>query len=288
MRPPDPRPAWRFVRGVSRGLRMGAFFPPEGRRPGAAAPLGSEEWPLPSPAGMVRSHHRLPVVGLTRPLTLLHLSDVHLRRSSPWVAALCAALRGLSADLVLLTGDVVTRGWQEAAVRAFLEALPPARLGRFAVMGNWEHWSGAHPASWGALLAAHGVRLLRDEVVDTGPLRLAGTEDLLAGVSDPRALRARLPPGPPTVVLSHSPGMFPALAGPGVSLVLSGHSHGGQVRIPGLGALWVPRGTGPYVAGWYERQGTALFVSRGVGWSIAPVRTGCPPELAEITLSPPG
>ena len=69
-------------------------------------------------------------------------------------------------------------------------------------------------------------------------------------------------------------------------LVLAGHSHGGQVRVPGLGALWVPRGTGPYVAGWYEQDGSHLFVSRGAGWSIAPLRWGCPAEIALLELRP--
>ncbi len=70
--------------------------------------------------------------------------------------------------------------------------------------------------------------------------------------------------------------------------MLSGHSHGGQFRLPGVGALFVPRATGAYVAGWYEQDGTHLFVNRGIGWSIAPLRLWCPPELAEIQLVPMG
>lgn len=284
--------AWRFVRGVSRGLAVGTFFPTRSDRPAASAPGGSEETPLPPrrgadlPGGLVLSRHRLALAGLERPLRLLQLSDVHLRGPAPWVGHLLDRVSERRPDLVLLTGDIVTRGWSEAVIRSFLDALPDAPLGRFAVMGNWEHWADAPPARWSALLAEHGVRLLQDEIVHLSGLRLAGTDDLLAGVTDPVGLRARLPPGAPTVVLSHSPAILPALAGPGVDLVLSGHAHGGQLRLPGLGALWVPRGTGAQVAGWYEERGTHQFVSRGVGWSIAPVRLRCPPELVEIELLP--
>ncbi|MCB9777805.1 MAG: metallophosphoesterase [Alphaproteobacteria bacterium] len=288
--------AWRFARGLSRGLRMGAFFPPDGRRPGAPAPGGTDPAPPPPRQGLGRlpeltwfalSRHRLPLPGLERPLRILHLTDVHLREPAPWLDTLCKRLRDIECDLVLLTGDVVTRGWQPAAVDQFLGALPDAPLGHFAIMGNWEHWSGAPPARWAPLLAAHGVRLLRDEVVDLGPLRLGGTDDMLAGAPAPAQVRAAMAQGDsPGVLMTHSPAMFPALAGPGVDLVLAGHSHGGQVRLPRLGALWVPRGTGAYVAGWYPLDDSWLFVSRGVGWSVAPFRLHCPPELALIELLP--
>jgi len=292
--------ALRFGRGLARGLRMGVFFPPEGRLPGRPAPGGSTENSLPSPAGgpggrldalwpagLALSQHRLPLAGIRAPLRLLQLSDVHLRGPDPALERLAAAMAPLRPDLVLLTGDIVTRGWQEPTVRAFLRSLPPAPLGRFAAMGNWEHWSGADPARWGALLASEGVTLLVEAGRDLGPLHLAATDDLLAGSLDLPRFRAALPATGPTVVMSHSPALFPALAG-GAQLVLSGHSHGGQVRLPGLGAVWVPRGTGPYVAGWYQEQGSHLFVSRGLGWSIAPLRLSCPPELVEITLLPAG
>lgn len=289
------RNALRFARGISKAVDRGHSFTRYSRAPMAEAPGGSHhpERRASIPRRLRQefgwfehSVHVLPTAGLSEPLRLLHLSDVHVRAPSDWLQALCAELPAYEADLILLTGDIVTRGWSEAAAGAFLDALPQARLGRFAVMGNWEYWGGADPEPWGRFLEAHGVRLLQNEGVDLGPIALAGVDDLLAGEPDPDAALAGLPDDKPTIVMAHSPAIFPALARPPVRLVLSGHSHAGQLRIPLLGAPFLPLGTGPYVGGWFQERGVQLFVSRGIGWSIAPVRLHCPPELAEIRLMP--
>ncbi len=188
--------------------------------------------------------------------------------------------------IVVITGDLVTRGWAPETVDQFLSAVPAARLGRFAILGNWEHWSDATGPDWAAQLARHGVRLLVNEAVDAGPLRIIGTDDHLAGEADIAAL-LRDTTGP-TVVLTHSPAYFPEVVHPNVVLVLAGHSHAGQWRIPGLGVPWVPKGTGAYVAGWYRQGSSWLHVSPGLGWSIAPVRLWCPPEMSRIRLHPGG
>lgn len=280
----------RFLLSLSKGIRRGDLFPSASRAPLGEAPGGSEQpasgWGN-QVASFVESRHRVPVEGLSASLTLLHLTDLHVREQGPWLDALCNALRRLEpADLVVLTGDVVTTGWTRPAVKQLLAALPAARHGRFAVMGNWEHWSGATPDRWGALLAEGGVELIRNGRVHLPGIVLIGTDDHLAGEAAPPDLVPRTPGGPPVLALTHSPAHAPALAGPSVALILSGHSHGGQVRLPLLGAGWVPMGTGPYVAGWYALGGTHLFVSRGLGWSIAPFRLGCPPEIARIELAP--
>jgi len=291
----DVRGALRYVRGVSKGVVRGHIFPPEGRLPPAPAPGGSDDPPLSlglwtrfrEEGGHFTSPvHRVQVPGIGRPVEILHLTDVHLRRDDAWVAALGQAMAGLRPDLVCITGDVVAKEWRPEAVDRFLAALPPAPLGRYAAMGNWEHWTAAKPERWRPLLEAHDVRLLLEEWVDLGPFVLGGTDDLLAGAPDAGRVVQTLPPGRPTVLMSHSPALFPALARPEVALVLSGHSHAGQLRLPGLGSFWVPRGTGPYVAGWYQQDRSWLYVGRGVGWSIAPVRMWCPPELARIQLYP--
>ncbi len=281
-----------FLRNMSRAAGKGAFFP--SRAAVQPAPGGSHD-PQPRAGILARlqsehgwltcSHHTLPVVGLTEPVSILHLTDIHLRQPDEHLSALCHQLSQARPDLVVLNGDVVTRGWTDAAVEQLLTALPPARLGRFAIMGNWEYWAGASLELWQPRLAAHGVTLLHETWQDLGPVILAGTDDQLAGSPDPSALLASLP-SRPTVLLTHSPALFPRLARPPVQLVLSGHSHGGQVRIPGLGALWAPRGTDRYLAGWYQQDACHLFVSRGLGWSVAPMRLHCPPELAWIALTP--
>jgi predicted MPP superfamily phosphohydrolase len=282
-----------FLKNMSRAAGKGVFFP--SRAKAVAAPGGTLD-PQPTADILTRlkaehgwfeySQHTLLIAGLSEPIRILHLTDIHIRTVDEALYALCHKVSQARPDLIVLTGDVVARGWTEAAVARFLSALPPARLGRFAIMGNWEYWSGADLERWRPILAAHDVVLLHETWTDLGPITLAGTDDHLAGSPDPDALLASLPTDRPAVVLTHSPAFFPTLARPPVKLVLSGHSHGGQVRIPGLGAIWAPRGTGPYLAGWFAQDDCYLFVSRGLGWSVAPMRLHCPPELAWITLTP--
>lgn len=290
----DVGAAWTYVRGVSRGVARGHIFPPEGRLAVQEAPGGTvDPQPRLGPLARARREHRLftepehtvPVPGLSRPLEILHLTDVHLRGDDAWVAELCERVGSLRPDLVAITGDIVAREWTRPAVERFLAGLPPAPLGRWAVMGNWEYWARATPHVWRPILAAHDVGLLIEARADLGPITLVGTDDLYAGQIDPERCLADLPPKP-TVVLSHSPAAFPQLARPGVNLVLSGHSHAGQLRLPALGAFWVPKGTGPYIGGWYQQGTSWMYVGRGVGWSIAPLRMWCPPELAKIRLVP--
>ncbi len=110
-----------------------------------------------------------------------------------------------------------------------------------------------------------------------------GMDDALSGEPDPDLL-SRLPKGVPSVVLSHVPTLFPDLAAKGADLVLSGHTHGGQIRAPIKGALWMPMGSGHYDCGWFEEGASKLFVSRGIGTSVAPLRFLCRPEAAVIEV----
>lgn len=282
---------FRYVRGVSRGVRRGNTFPPEGRQPPREAPGGSTASPirrlrLDERWDFQTTTHRVPIQGLTRPVRILHLTDVHLRGPEPWVDALCEAIRGLTPDLTVLTGDVVTRGFAERVVDQFLEAVPRAPMGRFAVIGNWEVWGGAPREYWEPFLGRHDIPLLHNRSVDLGPITLVGTDDLLSGTPDLDAAFADVPVDKPAVVLTHSPGLFPQLTRPPVRVVLAGHTHGGQVRLPALGPFFLPRASGPYPFAWYEQDGAWMYVNRGLGWSVAPWRWRAPPEIAWIELVP--
>ncbi len=312
----DLQQAYKFARGVSRGVRRGEVFPAAGRVPPAPAPGGSR---VLRPArhgwnelgGWETTEHVVPVRGLTEPLRILHLSDVHLRGPEPWVDDLLAELSSIAAenppDLVVLTGDVVTRGFQIEVAHRFLAGLPPGRLGTYAIIGNWEYW-GLTPdprsphdpgylgnqqdqkqkrrTEWQAVLSAHGIPLLHNRSLRVGPIRLAGTDDCLAGDPDVAAAYAELD-GTPTLTLTHSPALFPELGHPDVFAVLAGHTHAGQVRFPFAGPFFLPKGSGAFPWGWYRHpRGTWLFVHRGIGWSVAPIRWRAPPEIALVVLRP--
>lgn len=277
---------------MKRASGQGVFFPKDfgGRK----APLGTEE--SPTSGSFLRrmqseyqwfriSKHKCPIVGLQKPTTLLHLTDIHLQKPNKWLDTLCDKISSLSPDIVAITGDVVTKNWQQAAVDQFLAALPDAQFGKYAVMGNWEYWSRAEPDKWRPLLKRHGVELLREEFVELAPFTLLGTDDLLAGKPNIPTLLSSLP-ARPAIALTHSPAIFPQLAKDPIRLILAGHAHGGQIRPPFIGAFWVPRGTDNYIAGWYKQNNTHLYVSRGIGWSVAPIRMWCPPEIAWIDLIP--
>ena len=289
----EPQAAWRYLRGISRGLRRGTTFPLESRVPAAAAPGGSRVLDR-APAGTAALaawelvEHRCPFPGLTSPLSVLQLSDVHVRGVDDALRALCARISTVQADLVVLTGDVVTRGWTRAATDLLFSSLPRTPLGTFAIMGNWEYWAQAPPDTWRFVLGRHDIPLLLDASVALGPLPLVGTDDALAGTPDIDRAFAGVPEGHPALVLTHSPALFDTLAGPRAPVVLAGHTHGGQVVLPKLGSFFLPRGSGGYPWGWYQRGPSHLFVSRGLGWSVAPLRVRCPPEIALLRLEPGG
>ena len=282
----------KYIYNMKRAFKSGVLFP-NADYP-KEAPFGSTETPV--KASFLRrlkyekdwfriSRHRLSTADIETPLSILHITDVHLRTPDLWLKKLCEAMMGLSPDIVALTGDIVAPGWKEEAFDLFMKALPKGRLGRFAVMGNWDIWATNQPEKWLQRYKKHNVELLINSWKPAGEWCIAGVDDLLAGKPTPQQLIKTLP-SKPTLMLNHCPALFRQLAVDPIRLVLSGHAHGGQVRLPLIGPLWTPKGSGKTVAGWSKRNDTHLFVSRGVGWSVAPIRILCPPELAWIDISP--
>ena len=230
------------------------------------------------------------------PVTVAHLTDLHLYGLGRRERKLLALLDREKPDLIVITGDSVIDGelfgprpeWpdQEAYARAgpFFERLR-APLGVWAVRGNWENVRRLEDGDEAAFYAGRGVRLLVDEAAEVRPgLWVAGFDDIQAGPDADAALR-RVPAGAFVLGLFHSPAWFDTVAGR-LPLAVSGHTHGGQARPPLVPVFWLPAGSGRYLAGWYEARGSRMYVSRGVGTSTLPVRFRCRPELALITLGP--
>jgi predicted MPP superfamily phosphohydrolase len=212
------------------------------------------------------------------------LTDLHRSQAVSHEMA-DSAVRALLAerpDLIVLGGDYVTWG-DRRYVAAAAEALAPLQApnGVFAILGNHDDDRDMPQA-----LSAKGIAVLRDArtrlTIRGEPVDLAGIRFWTRKVVD----IARVLRGASTnlILLAHTPSRLYEAAALAVPLMLSGHTHGGQIVLPGLGAIAAREF--PVVAGSARREATAIFVSRGVGTVYVPVRLNCPPEVALLTLEP--
>ncbi len=224
-----------------------------------------------------------------RGMRVLHLSDIHHGPFVPlgYIRDIVNAANSLDADLVLLSGDYVAhhRRYIEPGIEALSKL--KARLGRLAVLGNHDHWESA-PISRQALAGA-GFSLTDNTGFwfehRAGRLRICGVGDLWTDSQDPRAALADATDRDAVIMLSHNPDYAEVLHDERVGLMLSGHTHGGQVVVPGFGAPVVPSRYGQkYLHGLVQAPSFQVFVSRGVGTVGPPVRFLCRPEIVQITL----
>ena len=227
----------------------------------------------------------LPVAGLPPALAGLRigfLTDVHRSRwvSHEDVALAVRLLMEARPDVIVLGGDYVTWGDRQF-VEPAAEALAPlsAPFGIFGILGNHDDDHDMPGA-----LAARGVEMLRDArtklTVRNEALEFAGIRFWTKRAVDIAAI-VRHAEGP-VVLLAHDPRRLVEAAQLNIPLVLSGHTHGGQVVLPVIGAVAAQKF--PVVAGIGRRGQTTMFVSRGLGTVYVPVRVNCPPEVAVLTL----
>jgi uncharacterized protein len=222
--------------------------------------------------------------------TVAFLSDVHHGPFVPraYVRSIVAMTNELKPDFVLLGGDYCHHGPQYIApVHEDLGKLE-ARMGRFAVLGNHDHWDGYKESIEG--LEAAGIPLLRNAGVwvekGLARLRIGGVGDLWCDKPDVARALGDATERDASIVISHNPDVAETLRDPRVGLMLSGHTHGGQVVVPFYGAPRVPSSYGQkYLHGLVRGPSCNVFVSRGVGTISPPVRLFCRPEVVLLTLT---
>ena len=223
-------------------------------------------------------------------LRVLQLSDIHHSLFFPLhrVAAVVELANSLKPDLVALTGDFVTYSRRSIEPVAEMLGTLRARLGIVAVLGNHDFRVGADFVQ--RALRRQRIRVLRNRHMvlrDSGEaLHVAGVDDYGYGADVSAALRG-VPDGAPTILLAHNPRLVRSAASHGVGLVLSGHTHGGQVNLPFLGSVY---GRSPeqlrYKIGWDRLGATQIYVSRGIGTIVLPWRLRCPAEIPCLELQP--
>ena len=237
--------------------------------------------------------YRVELVGLQRPLRMVHLSDLH---GSNWdmpqvrLNRIMDQVNALEPDLVVVTGDFhASKIWDppmrmDDAVQPLTRLKAP--LGVWSVPGNhddpyWIRW----------VMRRFGLKLLAGDLVDVGPIQIVGSDDLIMGqrpVQGLRAAAARAQPGKPLIALVHEPRLWTMLP-PNVDLLLAGHTHGGQIQI--FGWPQFKKLDSQYLRGRFRNPGgQQMLVSAGIGTSIVPVRLGTQGEIVVVELvpQPPG
>lgn len=221
---------------------------------------------------------------------IAQVSDLHLYAGVHAAASHAVALLDqVRPDLIVLTGDQWDRVAGAHAFPAWLRELP-AGAPVIGVLGNHEFSAGFSAAHAERIHHAGGAQLLVNEGTTVAlrgeRLHVVGLDDYRFGRADAaRALRDA-PAGVPQLWLQHEPEQMDVTPWPSdarAALVLGGHTHGGQVRLPGAPAI-TPRGSGRYLAGWYDSPVGRYYVSRGVGTSSLRVRMWCPAEVPIFTL----
>jgi len=226
-----------------------------------------------------------------KPLRTVLMSDLHVAGPDmppARLARIVAQVNALKPDIVFIAGDLVsdkflaTRHYRTADVVAPLKGLK-ARLGVVAVLGNHDHWYDA--AGFRREVPAAGVILLTNQAIRLGPLVIGGLDDDFTRHADPLATwRAMDALAGPRLLLTHSPDVVPGLPAP-VGLVLAGHTHCGQIKLPLIGRLFTASRYGErFACGRIDDRGQKLIVTSGLGTSGIPLRFGVSPDLWLVTL----
>ncbi len=221
-------------------------------------------------------------------IRLLQVSDLHLSSFNSYFARVAKQVADLQPDLIVLTGDYLEEERNIRGVLSFLKELK-ATHGIYAVQGNWEYWSRLEGENLRRHFAGAGVKLLINERAD---LDIKGRALSIFGLDYPSSndhlhqLQKEVDPQRFNLLLSHVPAFSHEQLNEHINLVLSGHTHGGQVRLPFLPPFYLPRYSGRFVAGFYQvsQHRIPLYVSRGVGTSVLPLRFFCRPEIGLFEL----
>jgi predicted MPP superfamily phosphohydrolase len=223
-------------------------------------------------------------------LRIVQLTDIHvgnfMKRDK--LERYVHAVNDLQPDIVALTGDFIgSSSHFIPACAAALEKIE-AREGVFACLGNHDYWVGAQNVA--EALESAGVQVMRNEaktlILKGAALNIAGVDDPWRGKTDFDRPLSMIDSDAPTVMLCHQPDLFPAIARRAVDLTLSGHYHGGQVKLQFLGMTVSPAHLiSEFVEGHYRRGPSQLYVSRGIGITGPPVRLNAPPEITLLHLA---
>ena len=217
---------------------------------------------------------------------IVHLSDIHHSRFTDLehITRAVEAANELQPDLVLLTGDYVSHDADYIAPVAEVLGDLRSEFGTYACLGNHDHWTDAGLVTH--LLRGEGVKVLINEGLrfeaKDATFWLAGVDDHMAGKTDIRAALRGSFPDEMKLLLAHNPVIFRQSVKANIDLTLSGHTHGGQIKMRDPEKRILPRRK--LSSGLHRRKDSQIYITRGIGTVVLPVRYQCPPEISLLEL----
>ena len=219
---------------------------------------------------------------------LLQLSDLHLQSVNYQLEQLAKDINKAQPDLIAITGDAIDAGKNHYVLDEFLQLIDK-NIPKVAILGNWEYWAGLSFSDLTDIYQKHNCQLLVNQnkrlELKGKSISITGIDDFIGGKPDFETAVKAHQPSDYHIVLNHCPVYSDTIAkmqsgNSKVDLILSGHTHGGQLNIFGY-APFKPWGSGKYLKGMYHQNNTRIYVSKGIGTTKLPIRFGA---RSEVTL----
>ena len=228
----------------------------------------------------------------TSNLKVVQLTDLHLNSLTYQLKELAALLNKMQPDLIVITGDAIDKSYNIPLLNKFLELIDKS-IQKVAILGNWEYQAAVNLQDLKTMYAGHNCELLINETrqytFHQKTISITGVDDYLRGHADFTMSLQGYKQSDYHIVLSHCPQYRDDIAillnnEVKVDFVLSGHTHGGQITLFGF-APYLPQGSGRYVKGWYKDNNPKLYVSKGIGTGVVPLRFCARAEIAIFNLA---
>lgn len=228
------------------------------------------------------THHRIKLnANSNKKLKIIQISDLHTKGISTVEEKVIMAVQSENPDFIFLTGDIATQGGTNSGYEKVLGELK-AKKAIYYIPGNWEDWEPISDLS-NILMRNNIIDLTNKSIRLDENLWLAGFADEPTGKPDLDILR-NIPNDSKIISIFHSPIFFDKVSHL-IDLAFAGHSHGGQIRLPLVGSISLPPGSGDFDQGWFQKNRAKMYVNRGIGTSIVPFRFLCRPEISVFEIS---
>jgi uncharacterized protein len=213
----------------------------------------------------------------------VQISDLHMHTTTDLHLNMLRQIQAIDPALILVTGDLVDTSSAVPDVLELLNNLKP-KLGVWVVPGNWDHTAGAVDTLSQDLNGTNVHLLVNQSVALEDGFWIVGVDDPASGMDNLASAVRDVPSGVPRILLAHSPDIVRTVESD-YGLILVGHTHGGQINLPGVSGAWLHNGPSKrYIRGRYDIQGSPMYVNRGIGTTTIPIRIGSRPEITEFTF----